>query len=163
MAVLVSDTSVIIDLDRGSLLDDLFRLPFEFAVPDLLYRRELQGDLGDRLRALGLRVEELTSAELARATVVGRERKVLSAPDTFAYALAEFRKWPLLTGDGGLRRLAEERQIAFHGVLWLCDRFEDGEHVTLAQLHAGLTAISTHPRCRLPAHEVAQRLDRYRA
>jgi len=89
MAVLVSDTSVIIDLERGSLLDDLFRLPFEFAVPDLLYRRELQGDLGDRLRALGLRIEELTRAELSRATVIARERKALSAPDIFAYTLAE--------------------------------------------------------------------------
>lgn len=163
MAVLVSDTSVIIDLDRGSLLEDLFRLPFEFAVPDLLYRRELQGDLGDRLRALGLRVEELTPAELARATVIGRERKVLSAPDTFAYALAELRQWPLLTGDGGLRRLAEEQQIAFHGVLWICDQFEEGAHVPLPRLHAGLTALSSHPRCRLPVGEVQLRLKRYTA
>ena len=46
MAVLVSDTSVIIDLERGALLDDLFRLPFEFAVPDLLFHRELAGPLG---------------------------------------------------------------------------------------------------------------------
>jgi hypothetical protein len=145
MAVLVSDTSVIIDLERGSLLDDLFLLPFEFVVPDLLYRRELQGDLGDRLRALGLRVEELTSAELFRATVVARKCKALSAPDTFAYSLAEIRQWPLLTGDGALRRLAEANQIAFHGVLWICDQFELGAHVSLQRLHTGLTALSSHP------------------
>lgn len=163
MAVLVSDTSVIIDLERGTLLEDLFRLPFEFAVPDLLYRRELAGALGDRLRALGLRVEELTPDELSRATTVGRERKVLSASDTFAYALAEGRQWPLLTGDGGLRRLAEERQIAIHGVLWICDQFEQGAHIPVARLHAGLTALSSHPRCRLPLAEVALRLARYGA
>lgn len=161
MAVLVSDTSVIIDLERGSLLDDLFLLPFEFVVPDLLYRRELQGGLGDRLRALGLRVEELTSAELSRATVIARERKALSAPDTFAYALAEIRQWPLLTGDGELRRLAEANQVAFHGVLWICDQFERGGHVSLQRLHTGLTALSAHPRCRLPRVEVEHRLGRY--
>lgn len=161
MAVLVSDTSVIIDLERGLLLEDLFRLPFEFAVPDLLYRRELQGDLGDRLRALGLRIEELTPTELSRAIVIARERKALSAPDTFAYALAEIRQWPLLTGDGGLRRLAEERQIPFYGVLWICDQFEQGAHVTLKRLHTGLTGLSSHPRCRLPKAEVEQRLARY--
>ena len=42
MKVLVSDTSVLIDLDRGSLVEPTFRLPFEFTVPDLLYERELK-------------------------------------------------------------------------------------------------------------------------
>ena len=37
-------------------------LPFEFAVPDLLYVRELEGELGDRLIELGLRIEELTGS-----------------------------------------------------------------------------------------------------
>ena len=41
MNVLVSDTSVLIDLERGSLLDTSFALTFRFAVPDLLYRQEL--------------------------------------------------------------------------------------------------------------------------
>lgn len=161
MAVLVSDTSVIIDLERGTLLDDLFRLPFEFAVPDLLFRRELAGPLGDRLVALGLRVEELSPVELTRATTVRRERKDLSTADTFAFAIAEGRRWTLLTGDGGLRRLSAERQVAFHGVLWICDQFEEGLHVPLPRLHASLTALSSHPRCRLPMAEVRQRLDRY--
>jgi hypothetical protein len=155
VAVLVSDTSVIIDLERGTLLDDLFRLPFEFAVPDLLFRRELAGPLGDRLVALGLRVE------LIRATTVRRQRKDLSTADTFAFAIAEGRGWPLLTGDGGLRRLASECQVTFHGVLWICDQFEEGLHVPLPRLHAGLTALSSHPRCRLPPAEVRRRLDRY--
>ena len=161
MAVLVSDTSVIIDLERGALLDDLFQLPFEFAVPDLLFRRELEGALGDRLIALGLRVEELTSVEVTRATEVRREKKDLSTPDTFAFAIAEGRGWPLLTGDGGLRRLAGESQLEFHGVLWICDQFEDGDHVPMLRLHAGLTALSSHPRCRLPMAAVQERLARY--
>ena len=42
MKVLVSDTSILIDLERGSLLEICFRLPFQFAVPDLLYERELK-------------------------------------------------------------------------------------------------------------------------
>jgi hypothetical protein len=41
--ILVSDTSVSIDLERGSLLDSCFKLPFTFTVPDLLYARELAG------------------------------------------------------------------------------------------------------------------------
>src|SRR3990167_2561599 len=119
MPVLVSDTSVLIDLERGRLLEEMFRLPFEFSVPDLLYTSELTGPLGDQLVALGLRVEVLTPAELSRATIVRRQNASLSTPDTFAFAIAESRKWTLLTGDGGLRELALAERIEMHGVLWL--------------------------------------------
>ncbi|MEV5033389.1 hypothetical protein MRBLMC3_002612 [Sphingobium sp. LMC3-1-1.1] len=161
MAVLVSDTSVIIDLERAGLLDEMFLLPFEFAVPDLLYARELEGELGDRLIALGLRVEELTAAELRRATGVNRQHQKLSVPDTFAFALAESRTWALLTGDGILRELAVAEQIAMHGVLWIFDQMADGAHVQFDRLHGGLTQLSAHPRCRLPANEVKHRLTRF--
>ena len=40
--VLVSDTSVLVDLHRGSLLDMALQLPYDFAVPDLLFERELK-------------------------------------------------------------------------------------------------------------------------
>ncbi len=76
MPVLVSDTSVLIDLERAQLLEDMFRLPFEFAVPDLLYARELAGELGDQLVGLGLRIEVLSPAELSRATAVRRQEPV---------------------------------------------------------------------------------------
>lgn len=143
------------------MLEDLFRLPFEFAVPDLLFIRELAGDLGDRLTALGLRVEELSSAELTRATTIRRQRANLSTPDTFAFAIAESRKWALLTGDGGLRDLATSVGLEMHGVLWVFDQLADGNHIGREQLHAGLTTISVHPRCRLPATEVRRRLNRF--
>jgi hypothetical protein len=143
------------------LLEDIFRLPHEFAVPDLLFVRELAGDLGDRLMALGLRVEELTPRELARATTVRRQRANLSTPDTFAFAIAESRRWSLLTGDGGLRELAIAEGIEMHGVLWIFDQFADGNHVGFDRLYAGLTAISIHPRCRLPTLEVRRRLTRF--
>jgi hypothetical protein len=161
LPVLVSDTSVIIDLERGGLLESLFSLPFEFAVPDLLFERELKGPLGDQLMLLGLRVEELDPTELSRAIVVRRERTMLSTPDTFAFAIAEIRSWPLLTGDGALRRYALDQGVVTNGVLWICDQFEDHAVLDNDRLHAGLTAISSHPRCRLPAAEVTNRLNRY--
>ena len=161
MPVLVSDTSVIIDLERGDFLEELFQLPFEFAVPDLLFHRELRGYLGDRLVALGLRIEELDPGELARAVALRRERSELSTPDTFAFAIAEQRRWTLLTGDGALRILAGDSGVEAHGVLWLCDRFEEHAVLDNARLHAGLITISTHPRCRLPQAEVRNRLSHY--
>jgi len=156
--VLVSDTSVIIDLERGALLEDLFRLPSDFAVPDLLFARELAGVLGDRLVAWGMRVEELTPTEVSRATAIRRQHTRLSVPDTFAFAIAEQRRWTLLTGDGGLRDLAATEGMATHGVLWVFDQLADGDHVSLDRLHKSLSTIFAHPRCRLPGPQVRRRL-----
>ncbi|MCX5581216.1 PIN domain-containing protein [Kaistia terrae] len=160
MAILVSDTSVLIDLERADLLEAMFLLPFEFAVPDLLYTRELAGELGDSLLRLGLRMEELTPAELRRATTINRRHSRLSVPDSFAFAIAESRGWELLTGDGTLRELAVAEQIDMHGVLWLFDQLTDGNHVGFDRLHGGLGRLLTHPRCRLPLNEVRRRLTR---
>lgn len=161
MPILVSDTSVLIDLERADLLEEMFLLPFEFAVPDLLFGRELAGELGDRLIQLGLRIEELTSVELRRATAVNRQHAQLSVPDTFAFAIAESRGWGLLTGDGTLRALALAEQVDMHGVLWLFDQLADGDHVGFDRLHGGLSNLFAHPRCRLPANEVRRRLTRF--
>ncbi len=160
MSVLVSDTSVLIDLDRGDLLDQLFQLPHDFCVPDLLYKKELAGDLGDRLRSLGLDVVELSPSELSRATSLRRELKVLSTPDTFAFSLAEARQWTLLTGDGALRQLAQQQGVEMYGVLWVIDELERENVVETDVLHRALTEIHSHPRCRLPTAEVRRILAR---
>src|SRR5882762_725453 len=68
--ILVSDTSVLIDLDRGGLLEAVFVLPHAFAVPDVLYDRELQGEWGEQLQRLGLRVEEVSEAGVGNALVI---------------------------------------------------------------------------------------------
>ncbi len=54
MTVLVSDVSVLIDLEHGSLLEAAFRLPFKFVVPDVLYELELKAYNGPALLELGL-------------------------------------------------------------------------------------------------------------
>ena len=161
MKVLVADTSVLIDLDRGSLVEPAFRLPFEFTVPDLLYERELKVHGGADLVRLGLRVEELDGNAVAVALGYRRRRPSLSLPDSFALALAKTNAWTLLSGDRGLRDLAEEEAVACHGVLWLLDRIFEHRVVDPGVLRAGLDAIAAHPRCRLPRAEIRKRLRSY--
>jgi hypothetical protein len=161
MRILVSDTSVLIDLERGAFLDSCFNLPFEFAVPDLLYARELAEFGGPALVARGLRVVELTGDEVAAAQTARNARPKLSLPDAFAYALALARGWTLLTGDGELRALAQARQVPFFGVLWLLDQLFEAQVIEAGTIIAGLEAIAAHPRCRLPRAEIQARLERY--
>jgi predicted nucleic acid-binding protein len=162
MPVLVSDTSVIIDLERGEILDRAFALGMDFAVPDLLFARELSGKRGERLLGFGLKIAELDSAEVQIATTLSRADSSLSLPDVFAFALAQARRWTLLTGDASLRRAAEAGQVDVHGVLWVFDELERRGVCDHAALELALTGTTSHPRCRLPRAEVNSRLARYR-
>jgi hypothetical protein len=160
--VLVSDTSVLVDMERGGILDVCFTLPFEFAVPDLLYKRELADHGGEGLIGLGLRVEGLAPEEVIAAQSVRAANPKMSLPDAFAFALASGRGWALLAGDGILRALADKQQIPVHGVLWVFDRVHDGRMMAGVALADCSDRLAAHPRCRLPKAEIAKRLEHYR-
>jgi len=159
--VLVSDTSVLIDLDRGSLVKSTFRLPFEFTVPDLLYERELRQHGGPEFVRLGLRVAELDGDGVSLALGYLRKRRALSLPDSFALALAKRNAWTLLSGDQELRELAEEEEVRCHGVLWLLDQVFEHRVIEPDDLRDALERIAAHPRCRLPKSEISKRLLAY--
>jgi predicted nucleic acid-binding protein len=159
--ILVSDTSVLIDLERCALQERVFALDAQIVVPDLLYERELRQYNGEELRRLGLRVESLTGEELQVAQTLRNGTPAITVPDSLALALARERKWILLAGDGAMRRLAAEQQVDCHGVLWLLDQMEQASVATIQQLDIGLRQLAGHPRCRLPRPEITLRLTRY--
>ena len=157
----MSDTSVLIDLDRGALVEPTFRLPFELTVPDLLYERELKDHGGPDFIRRGLRIEELDGDGVSLALGYRHKRRSLSLPDSFA--LAKKNSWTLLSGDRGLRELANEEEVACHGVLWLLDQIFEHRVIDQNDLNAGLAKIAAHPRCRLPKSEIRKRLLSYSA
>ncbi|MFV3328184.1 hypothetical protein ACNFG0_17185 [Pseudomonas sp. NY15372] len=59
MQLLISDANILIDLEEGELLDELFRLPYQFTVPDILFFEELEAQHGHLLRR-GLSLGELS-------------------------------------------------------------------------------------------------------
>ena len=108
MILLVSDTSVLIDLERGDLLPLAFATGIPMLVPDLLYANELEPYNGNYYRSLGLQVVSLQPDEVSFAQRVKNERKPLSLPDCFALSCARRQDHVLLTGDGALRAAAKD-------------------------------------------------------
>ena len=99
---------------------------------------------------------------MQQQVLVYRKRMpALSLSDCFALALAQIHSWVLLSGDRELSRLATDKDVECHGVLWLLDRMHEAAVVSLRELYDGLTAISQHPRCRLPKTEILRRLSSY--
>jgi len=157
MILLVSDTSILIDLERGGLLEAAFSCNWTMVVPDLLYEREVLPENGPYLRSLGLGVVELSPDEVAFAQQVKSNRPALSLADCFALSCAQRTNHILLSGDKVLREEARARNGVVYGVLWLLDCMY-AEKISPALLFEGLTKIRAHPRCRLPKDEVQIRL-----
>ena len=162
MDVLVSDTSVVIDLERAGIIEHVFALPYRFIVPDALYEQELKDYGGERLIAKGLQVRTLTGEQMQEAQRLRTVERRISIHDSYALALAKAGAAILLAGDAALRRLAEAEGVRCHGVLWAFDQLEEKQIVPRALLCEGLTRLANHPRCRLPREEVNLRLARLR-
>lgn len=162
MRVLVSDSSVLLEMAKRGLLPAMFQLPFEFVVPDLLFEEELI-DLGaysrDDLRSFGLRVEGLDPAGVTTALSYQARRRRLSLVDCFALALASRRGYKLLTGDKAMRSFAEAEAIEVNGVLWLVDEMIAASFVPVAAILAALVAMRDDHRCHLPLQELTRRID----
>ena len=159
MIILVSDTSILIDLERGGLLEAAFSCGLTMVVPDLLYERELEPENGALLRKLGLGVVSLTPEEVALAQKLRTERKALSLPDCFALSCATRADHALVTGDKILRTEAMARLGTVYGLLWMLDQMAASGSVRTTLLYEGLSRISSHPRCRLPHVEIRARLN----
>ena len=163
MQVLVSDSSILIGFSKRELLDKMFELEFEFAVPDLLFHEELI-DLGAYSRrdllGLGLRVESLDAEGVEVAIAYQSERPALSLVDSFALALATGRGWRLLTEDRTMRSVAESKGIAHMDALWIVDNMLEGGILSASQVAAVLGAMRDDPRCPVPKPELAVRIRR---
>lgn len=158
MIILVSDTSVLIDLERGGLLEAVFSCGLTLVVPDALYQKELETENGPYLKSLGLGVVALTPAEVSLAQQLKIQRKALSLPDCFALCCSMRPNHVLLSGDKALRNEGKNQGCQVYGVLWLLDQMAASGAVETSTLFTGLNAITAHSRTRLPIAEVKIRL-----
>ena len=163
MKVLVSDSSILIEFSKRELLDKMFDLELQFAVPDLLFQEELI-DLGSYSRqdllGFGLRVESLDAEGVEMAIFYQSERPALSLVDSFALALADRQGWHLLTEDRTMRSVAQSKGIANMDAMWVVDRMLDADILSTAQAVAVLESMRDDPRCPVPKSELAVRIQR---
>ena len=161
MKVLVSDSSILIEFAKRDLLDKMFGLEFEFAVPDMLFHEELI-DLGSFSRQdlieYGLRVEPLDAEGVQSANSYQVERPALSLVDSFALALAEGQGWQLLTEDRTMRSVAESKGIVCLDALWVFDSMLDAGILSSSQALVVLEAMRDDPRCPVPKPELIARI-----
>lgn len=161
MLLLISDANIIIDLEAGEILDLLFRLPYQFAMPDVLFAEEVEDGRPD---LLGKGLQTLVvSAEYVRYAIELGERHgdEPGMNDRLALALAKQEACPLLTGDKKLRRLASVEGVERFGTLWIFPKLIEFGLLTQPAAMEALERMKLRQR-RLPweeAHAVILRAE----
>ena len=165
--IIISDSSVLMDLALAGLFESTVRLPFRFEIPDVMFVNELL-DLGDyhrdQLLEFGFHVSALDGKGVAKAFEYLQEyRTLLSENDCFALVLAEEKMAILLSGDRRLRAVSRQKGIETHGLLWIADLLHGHEIVAPQELGERLRLIERSPRCRLPKREIRKRIETWSA
>ena len=149
MLLLISDANILIDMEAGELMDTLFQLPMQFAIPDILYWEEIEpGTPG--LEEQGLRVLEVSGGYVAYAAGLPAKYGTNASPnDYLALALAKQEGCPLLTGDQTLKQAAKDEDIPVMGSVWLLRTMVENQLLNVDQAYAALARMKERKR-RLP-------------
>ncbi|MEJ8568853.1 hypothetical protein [Elongatibacter sediminis] len=161
LQIVISDSSVIIDLAKASLIEAAFALPFDFRIPDVMFEDELLDlgayDPGDLLNA-GLAKNSLDGDGVGLAMQYGETYLSLSTNDQFALALAKIESAILLTGDRRLSNAAKDQEVETFGLLWLIDELIAQDALGRRVLRNALQIFDDDPRVGLPSSELQRRI-----
>lgn len=130
MLLIISDASVLIDIECGELTSAMFSLPFQFAVPDTLFVEELSERHGHLLQ-FGLISKSMNGELVAEAYNLHQQHTKPSVNDMLALTLAKHERAQLLTGDKALREVAAKLSIEVHGTIWLVKQILDSGKITV--------------------------------
>ncbi|MFA7165006.1 MAG: PIN domain-containing protein [Desulfoplanes sp.] len=159
MQMLINDANILIDIEAADLVEKIFKLPFTFCMPDMLYHDEL-GDTYAHFLKHGLHLLELSAQSILFTMELDQKYKRPSRYDCLTLALAVQENCPLLTGDQALRKAAEETNITVHGMIWLVEKMIEHGQLTSATARQAYQKMK-QAGSRLPWEEAFGRLDAF--
>lgn len=119
--MLISDANIFIDLECCQLTHLIFKLPYRFCTPDILFEYELKATHAHLLN-IGLVKLNLLPEFMIYAEQLTKKYEKNSIFDSMALSLAKQEKCPLLTGDKALRTAAKEEEIPTMGTIWILEQ-----------------------------------------
>ena len=163
MEYISSDTNVWLDFATIDKLEIPFKLPYTYIMNEDAIAGELllPEGLGEKLLRLGLQAIELSEEEFYLAIEYNAKYKKLSLYDRVALAIAKVRGITLMTGDGPLRKAAEQECVSVIGTIGVLDRLYEGAYIEKDEYLNCLKSLieNNGKKVRLPAEELQKRVD----
>lgn len=165
MQIIVSDTSCLVDIRKASLLKAFARMPYNILIPDVLFEEEFL-KFSERDKSLlldnGVYIVEIPAEGVAEAQALYIQNPALTLNDCFAYVVArQHEDSILLTGDSGLRTLAQNSGIEVHGVLWVLDEFYKYELASVKKIYTTLLQFEEDKTVHLPIRALRSRIRKF--
>lgn len=166
MRIIISDARCLIDLKKASLLEALLRLPYEIAIPDVMFSTELAKFSEAQKQGLinaGMKTLTLKGDGVECVMSISNQNPRLSLNDCFAYVhAAKTQNSIILTSDIRLRTLAEDNSLEVHGIIWIFDEMYKHSIVRSTLLSDALEKLLKDPAVYLPRRKLAQAINHYR-
>ena len=123
MKLIITDTNVFFDLIGIKALPEFFALEYEICTTDFVVKEVLQSHQKEQveafIRAQKLTVFRLTADEIDEIRNFQTIRQFKGITDKTVLWKSYQLKCMLLTGDGKLRKEAEDLKIEVHGSIWV--------------------------------------------
>ncbi|MCK4676763.1 MAG: hypothetical protein KAT48_01410 [Bacteroidales bacterium] len=166
MRIVVNDTNVLIDLAQVNLLDQFVKLNFDIRTTDLVINEITDPEQKAVIDILisheymvvaSFDASELTEISAKRVAING-----LSMADTSAWYYAKKEKALLFTGDGLLRKTAQQDRVEVRGILFILECMIEENIISPRTAADKLTDIINNGAW-LPVGACNERINRWRA
>lgn len=163
MEYISSDTNVWLDFATINKLEIPFKLPYTYIMNEDAIADELLSPEGliENLVGLGLLSVELSEEEFYLAEKYSANYSKPSLYDCVALAIAKVRGITLMTGDGALRKAAEQEEVAVIGTIGVLDQLYEGKYIAKEEYINCLQSLleNNGQKVRLPEKELQKRVD----
>ena len=163
MEYISSDTNVWLDFATIKRLEIPFKLPYTYIMNEDAIEDELLSpkELRENLVGLGLQAVELSEEEFYLAGEFNAKYTKPSLYDCVALAIAKERGITLMTGDGPLRKAAEQEKVPVIGTIGVLDQLYAGKHIEKEEYMCCIKELlkNNGQKVRLPEKELQKRLD----
>jgi predicted nucleic acid-binding protein len=141
----ISDASVLVDMADTGLLGPLTKLPYQFVVPDFVFKeitRVEQREIVERL-VTTKRLSVLTASadDLRLMEEMLRDQPALSFADCSVVVLAARHSALILTNDSRMRMVSERKHLVCHGTLWIIRQLVQETIVTAERARRALLLL----------------------
>lgn len=163
MEYISSDTNIWLDFEIINRLDIPFMLPYTYVMNEDAVEDELLSPKGmkEKLLNFGLKPVELSEEEFYLAEEYSVKYRKPSLYDCVALAIAKVRGIILMTGDGALRKAAEQEKVSVIGTIGVLDQAYEGNYIEKEEYLICIRKLQENngKKVRLPEKELEKRME----